>query len=75
MTVKSIFECSECMEELDMEKFHSKYDHYIFVKACICKECHNNLDGPSDEFYEEFYERNFLHQEMEYKRNYVHKYE
>jgi len=71
MTVKSTFECSECMEELDMQKFHSSYDYYKFVNTCICKECHNNLNGPGDEFYEEFYERNFLYQEREYQRNRV----
>jgi len=67
------FECNECMGTLDINMFHSFYDHPIDGKVCICKDCHNNLDGPGYEFYEEFYERNFLRQEIEYKMSYAHK--
>lgn len=63
------FQCNDCNEQLELKEFHDSYYHPIDGKVCICKECYNNLNGPGDELYEEFYETNFLRQEIEYRMN------
>lgn len=65
------FQCNDCMEQLEIKEFHNFYYHPIGGEVCICKECYHNLNGPGDEFCEEFYERNFFRKELEYIRNRV----
>lgn len=55
------FECCQCHNEYVEESPFMWGECYPYSNGeAACKKCASNYQGPDDEYYENFYERNFV---------------